>query len=131
MRRVRRFAVLLMGFVLLYACLVDQSQAAPLKDHAGWYCSPGHTPLVSYRPGAGYVVMRSQVLDSAGLVKAFETILPPRSSKVVMIDTASVRADASRWIVSAIEKHGGAAYTPDTTCLREPPASLRHVFWWP
>jgi hypothetical protein len=130
MRRVRGFTIVLTGLVVLYACLVDQSQATPLKDHAAWYCSPGHTPVVSYRPERGYVMMKSPGLDSAALLKAFEIILPPRHNKVVMIDTAAVSVDASRWIVFAIEKHGGAAYKLDAICFREP-ASPRQAFWWP
>jgi hypothetical protein len=120
--------VALIGTLTL-GCTVERSRAASLKENAASVCKPGETLLITSEFTDRYslaVATPANVerpepiryaVDSVDLLIAIHNILPPRPDKVVMVRLEPRRLAALPWIVAAIERAGGAAYRPDSTCF--------------
>jgi hypothetical protein len=116
MRRMGSTFVLSVVFVGIQGCASNESATTLLRTGTAFVC---HAPslLLSSRPDGGFA-FGAGVFDSAQLVAALRTILPPRPEKLVMVSLDSTRQSSARWIVSAIESNGGSAYLPDSACLK-------------
>ena len=112
----RSLSPLLVCVVAGFACSVNDSSAATLRDDAAAVCNPNRHLLVSSSE-AGRFMFNHAVVDSAQLLTALRNILPPRPEKVVMVHLSNDRSAQVAWIVPAINAAGGEAYKPDSACL--------------
>jgi hypothetical protein len=131
----------LLGILAIGACSVEHSRAATLKENAASVCKPGETLLIdsefsdrfSLSVATPANVERPEPLryavDSVDLLIAIHNIVRPRPDKIVMVRLDPRRRAALPWIVDAIERAGGAAYRPDSTCFQPRDTSgARKVF---
>jgi hypothetical protein len=121
----RLLAAVLLCFLAVLACSVDDSSAASLKANVSSVCNPNRHLFVSSIDD-GRFRFNAAVLDSGQLVRAFQNVLPPHPNKVVMVSLSTVTAGQEAWIVKAINASGGQAYKPDAVCL--PSASSAAFF---
>ncbi len=123
----RRFApmVILIAAITVQGCSTEHSQPVRLRDHAAAVCHGNPGLVVSVRADGRYA-LNFGVFDSTQLVQALNNIVPPRPDKLVMVQTASGRETALRWIVPAIDQAGGTAYKFDQACLH--PVSVAFLF---
>ena len=113
--------------LLAEACSDRSTKTSYLKQGAAALCDRKLPLLVTSRPDGSYE-LNSGVMDSAQLVHSLHVLLPPLSSRLVMVRLDAARGTQLRWIVSAIEREGGEAYVPDTACFPLPPGAKRPVF---
>lgn len=96
-----------------------------LHTNVAMVCRSGQSLLVSAQAD-GRFRFNFAVLDSGALIRTLPVILAPRSEKTVMVRLDSARDTDVRWIVQAIERAGGVAYSPDNACL-QPRSGLSSV----
>jgi hypothetical protein len=116
MRRMSSAFVLSFAFAWMQGCAHNESAPTRLRTGAVLVC---HAPalLLSSRPDGAFA-LNAGVFDSAQLVAALGSILPPRPEKLVMVSLDATRQSSAHWIVSAIESNGGSAYLSDSACLQ-------------
>lgn len=100
------------------------SDRPTLRGNVAAVCAPGD-PLLLDVPKTGGYALNTLPLDSTRLAHWFEVQLARRvpAQRIVMVRVDSARRDELRWIIPAIERAGGGAYQPDSTCA--PKISIR------
>ncbi len=109
------------------ACTLGHPDSERLKTGAATVCHAQHPLVLSFGEARAYD-LNGNHMDSARLVQALRTILPPTPppGRLIIVRLDAARARELRWIVPAIRELGGDAYAYDNAC-----AAPRGVMaWW-
>ena len=75
-------------------------------------------------PTNGGFVLNSEMRDSTSLIPWLTHVLPRRDSagRIVNVRAAASRTQDLRWLIPAIQRAGGSAYSADSACHISIPA---------
>jgi hypothetical protein len=102
---------------LVIACAGEGSEHLSLAKGVAQVCNSWEPPVHISVDSIGRYTLNGRSVTGEELSRSLGVVVPPRSSKVVMVDIDSAYRLDLTWLLAEIRALGGIAYEHDTTCL--------------